>query len=354
MSRHRKPGLPTVLRRRTVTTAAVTAGGAVLALTQTSTAHAASVSTWDRVADCESSGDWSINTGNGYYGGLQFTASTWDAYGGTAYAVRADLATKGQQITVAERVLNSQGPGAWPVCGPEAGLTRGSSAPVIPVSRTPQQHGTTTATVSATRAAVAVSFVRAAVGDAYLWGGTGDGGYDCSGLTQAAWRRAGVTIPRTSYAQLSDLPRVSLSHLVPGDIVGYYGGSHVALYVGGGMVVEANNPREGVVLRSIWYDGHPTSASRPWGSTAASSAGVDPRPLTVGQEGHAADLPSSANAGKAPVVGTYTVQAGDDLYEIAQYHHVKGGWPALYAANRRVVGSDPDLIFPGQVLRIPA
>lgn len=353
MSRHRKP--KALLRRRTVTTAAVTAGGAVLALAQSQTARAASVSTWDRVADCESSGDWSINTGNGYYGGLQFTASTWDAYGGRGYAVRADLASKSEQIAVAERVLNSQGPGAWPVCGPQAGLTRGSSAPgVIPATR-PQQHGTTATESRSTRAAVAVSFVRAAVGDAYLWGGTGSGGYDCSGLVQAAWRRAGVTIPRTSYAQLSDLPRVSLSHLMPGDIVGYYGGSHVALYVGGGMVVEANNPSEGVVLRTLRYDGAPTSAVRPWGSTAAISAGVTPQPLTAGQGGHAAQVPDTDDAPVvSPSAGTYTVQAGDDLYEIAAYHHVKAGWPALYAANRQRIGADPDLILPGQVLRIPA
>jgi uncharacterized protein YabE (DUF348 family) len=72
---------------------------------------------WDAVAACESGGDWSINTGNGFYGGLQFTISTWDAYGGQAYAPRADLASRDAQISVAERVLASQGSGAWPVCG---------------------------------------------------------------------------------------------------------------------------------------------------------------------------------------------------------------------------------------------
>lgn len=79
-------------------------------------------STWGRVAQCESSGDWSINTGNGYYGGLQFKQSTWEAYGGMEYAARADLATRSQQIRIAERVLAKQGPGAWPVCSYEGGL----------------------------------------------------------------------------------------------------------------------------------------------------------------------------------------------------------------------------------------
>ncbi|MGW6704372.1 transglycosylase family protein [Streptomyces sp. NPDC054956] len=85
-------------------------------------AAAASVSTWDKVAECESGGNWSINTGNGFYGGLQFTPSTWSAYGGTEYAPRADLATKKQQILIGEKVLAGQGQGAWPVCGRDAGL----------------------------------------------------------------------------------------------------------------------------------------------------------------------------------------------------------------------------------------
>jgi hypothetical protein len=72
---------------------------------------------WDAVALCESGGNWSIDTGNGYFGGLQFSQSTWADYGGTDYAPRADLATKSEQITVAERVLAAQGPGAWPICG---------------------------------------------------------------------------------------------------------------------------------------------------------------------------------------------------------------------------------------------
>ena len=72
---------------------------------------------WDAVAMCESGGNWSINTGNGYYGGLQFSQQTWEGFGGLAYAPRADLATKAEQIAAAERVLAVQGPGAWPTCG---------------------------------------------------------------------------------------------------------------------------------------------------------------------------------------------------------------------------------------------
>ncbi|WP_344137818.1 transglycosylase family protein [Pedococcus bigeumensis] len=89
------------------------------------TATSAQASTvWDRVASCESGGNWSINTGNGYYGGLQFSDRTWDAFGGERYAATANRASKAQQITIAQKVLSAQGPGAWPTCGARAGLTR--------------------------------------------------------------------------------------------------------------------------------------------------------------------------------------------------------------------------------------
>ncbi|WP_344291217.1 transglycosylase family protein [Streptomyces synnematoformans] len=89
-------------------------------------ASAAPIDTWERVAACESGGNWATNTGNGYFGGVQFSQSSWEAAGGRGYAPRADLATKEQQIAVAERLLAMQGPGAWPNCGPRAGLAAGT------------------------------------------------------------------------------------------------------------------------------------------------------------------------------------------------------------------------------------
>ena len=112
------------------------AGAATIVGGITTAGSAKAASVWDRVAACESSGNWSINSGNGFYGGLQFVQSTWAGYGGRAYAPRADLATKGEQIAIAQRVLASQGPGAWPVCSKRAGLTRANGgATAAPVSR---------------------------------------------------------------------------------------------------------------------------------------------------------------------------------------------------------------------------
>jgi nucleoid-associated protein YgaU len=114
--RHRAPAQPTQTAR---IVARSTAGATAFALPIvgiTAPAHAATEEQWDNVAHCESGGNWHINTGNGYYGGLQFSQSTWSGYGGGSYAARADLASKSEQIAIAEKVLHSQGWGAWPVC----------------------------------------------------------------------------------------------------------------------------------------------------------------------------------------------------------------------------------------------
>lgn len=107
---------------RLATTAAAAAGLVAAPLMSGPAANAATVEQWDQVAACESGGDWQINTGNGYQGGLQFSPETWAGHGGTQYAPSADQATKEQQIEIAENVLASQGAGAWPNCGgPVAG-----------------------------------------------------------------------------------------------------------------------------------------------------------------------------------------------------------------------------------------
>jgi cell wall-associated NlpC family hydrolase len=108
---------------------------------------------WDRVAACESTGNWSINSGNGFSGGLQFTPSTWRAFGGARYAPQAYLASRTEQIAIAENVLDGQGIGAWPVCGPKGlgGTTRNAgsvsssasssaSSPSSAQSRTPSSN----------------------------------------------------------------------------------------------------------------------------------------------------------------------------------------------------------------------
>ncbi|WP_299531956.1 peptidoglycan DD-metalloendopeptidase family protein [uncultured Streptomyces sp.] len=235
--RHRRYQ-PSRMNRASLT---MTAGGAGIALpliTATS-AGAASADVWEKVAACESSHNWHINSGNGYYGGLQFSGSTWAAYGGTAFAPRADLATKDQQIAVAEKVLDGQGPGAWPVCSDRAGLTRGGPAPEID--------------------------------------------------TQAAGTRPAAQ-PQAQKAQ-----------------------------------------QQGQQSRQPQRAPQQQAAQK-----------------QAGQQKQAAASPTTV-PGKRDA---YTVAGGDSLSRIAAAERLQGGWQGLYAANRTVVGDDPDLIFPGQRLTL--
>jgi nucleoid-associated protein YgaU len=133
---------------RFATFAGVAGTALAIPLIGATTSSAASVSTWDAVAQCESGGNWSINTGNGYYGGLQFSQSSWEAAGGLQYAARADLATKDQQIAAAEKLLALQGPGAWS-CASAGGLTAGGPAPDISTGGSSASASTTTSTPAA-------------------------------------------------------------------------------------------------------------------------------------------------------------------------------------------------------------
>ncbi len=137
------------MNSRTRKAALLATGGAAVAglsLGAAGTANAAPSNVWDNVAQCESGGNWHINTGNGFSGGLQFTQSTWQAFGGSGLAANASRA---EQIAVAQRVLAAQGPGAWPVCSVKAGLTSSNggsassySAPQQQTQKQPQQQNT--------------------------------------------------------------------------------------------------------------------------------------------------------------------------------------------------------------------
>lgn len=217
--------------RRGVTLAAVSIAGLVLSASAANAAvpTAASASVWDSLAQCESSGNWGVNTGNGYAGGLQFSPSTWAAYGGTGPAANASRA---QQISVAERVQASQGWGAWPSCAAQLGLSGGA---VVPQS-TPNPPAPVAAPAPARYSAQAVS--------------------------------PKATVP---------------------------------------------------------------AAAAP---TAAAPA---PR--------HVAVVPLSGES--------YTVQGGDTLSKIAEKLNIASGWQLLADANAATIGN-PDLVFPGQVLQLPA
>jgi hypothetical protein len=132
--RHRKPTTSNISVAKLAFTGAVIGGGGIALAGH---ASAATDGEWDRVAGCESGGNWGINTGNGYHGGLQFSQGTWAAHGGGEFAPTANQATREQQIAVGERVLASQGRGAWPVCG--HGLSAATPRNVLANAPAPDQ-----------------------------------------------------------------------------------------------------------------------------------------------------------------------------------------------------------------------
>ncbi|MFD7336185.1 transglycosylase family protein [Streptomyces violascens] len=221
-------GSSSIRRRGT----AVLIGAAVVAplalLGVAGPASAADSGVWDRIAQCESGGNWHINTGNGYYGGLQFAAGTWRAHGGGAYASTADKASRAQQIAIATKVQRSQGWGAWPVCSRQAGAYGSAPAAGEPAQKPARK-------------------------------------------------------PAQKKAESSPQQAAPKPHKAPA-----------------------------------------------------------PQPRTAPLR--------TESAPAAPAGGSYTVRSGDTLSAIAAAHGT--GWEALYAANRAVIGGDPDLILPGQQLKI--
>ena len=161
------------------TTAAFGTAAALLA----PAAAAAPDSDWDRLAQCESGGNWQINTGNGYHGGLQFSPSTWAAYGGTQYAPYAYQASREEQIAVAEKTLAGQGWGAWPACSAKLGL---NSAPtprtVSTTSQAPAQVQQVVAQAEQQSAAAGTSSDELAVDAVY-------------GLVRDSLAQYGVSVP---------------------------------------------------------------------------------------------------------------------------------------------------------------
>ncbi|MCL7424388.1 C40 family peptidase [Streptomyces sp. YS415] len=108
----------------------------------------------------------------------------------------------------------------------------------------------------AAKAEKAIAFARAQIGKPYVWGATGPDSYDCSGLTQAAWNAAGISLPRTTYDQVNAGTTVSLANALPGDLVFFYDDvTHVGIYIGNGMMIHAPKPGTYVREESVYYDG---------------------------------------------------------------------------------------------------
>ncbi|WP_103510923.1 transglycosylase family protein [Streptomyces sp. SM13] len=306
--RHRRPRQAPAI----VVAAGVTGSAIAIPLLGASGAHAAEASTWDRVAECESGGMWSADLGNGYYGGLQFSQETWSAYGGTAFAPRADLASRSQQISVAEKVLDDQGPKAWPSCAVISGLAVDGSLPGVDPGTSPTPDPTSTPTGEAD-----------APDEADESGESG--GADKSGKGEKKDEKES-----DGTGEGSETPDSSVTPTTPPS----------------SEAPDATGPSDAPDAST----GESGQGGKHRGTPAPEEAagGQDDGPRGSGR--HASRGDGDARDGGAAGAGAYTVQPGDNLWAIADAQELPGGWTGLYETNKDLLGSDPDLILPGQSL----
>jgi resuscitation-promoting factor RpfA len=308
--RHRRPRQAPAI----VVAAGVTGSAIAIPLLSAGGAQAADASTWDRVAECESGGMWSADLGNGHYGGLQLSDDTWSAYGGTAYAPRADLASRSQQIAVAEKILDDKGPQAWASCSVISGLSLDEGLPGVDPggeesaepSAEPSDSATPSATPSSGTTDPADGSQDAAASDGSDT--KGEAGQDASDGTTGEGDDAGATPSATASPEAS----------------------------GTSGATEGDGAED---------DGATSGKHR---GTPAPEASAQPGQEDGRESGrHASRGETDARQGAE---GAYTVREGDSLWAIADAQELPGGWTALYAANEDELGSDPDLILPGQTL----
>lgn len=146
-----------------------------------------------------------------------------------------------------------------------AQLTPAQAVGIVPGGGASTGVGAKYTGTTSTQAGKALAYAYSKIGDPYVWGATGPGSFDCSGLVMAAWASAGVSLPRVSYDQISDLPAVPLDALQPGDVLGFAGNSHVGIYVGGNKLIDAPHSGADVELISLsgWYAQELDAAVRP-------------------------------------------------------------------------------------------
>ncbi|MFD8235772.1 transglycosylase family protein [Streptomyces sp. NPDC059696] len=311
--RHRRPRQAPAL----LVAAGVTGSAIAIPLLGASGASAADGTTWDRVADCETGGAWSQNSGNGYYGGLQLSQEDWENHGGLDYAASADLASRSQQIAVAERVLADQGVGAWRTCGLLSGLEQGKGTGS---SESSDSSDSSDSSGEVDSPGLLDSLGSSPSGDASPSpSSSADGSSDAKGKGadpdkspesgSSQGRQSDDSSPAPSESGASDTSRSA-------------GGSSKSADTGSG---------------------------RHRGPSADETQGAED-----GRTGESAGRHASRgdDSSREASEGAYIVGVGDSLWSIADSLEVSGGWHALYEGNEKAVGADPDLILPGEKLTV--
>ncbi|WP_210576420.1 transglycosylase family protein [Streptomyces sp. GESEQ-4] len=306
--RHRRPRQAPAL----LVAAGVTGSAIAIPLLGASGASAADGSTWDKVAECESGGAWSADSGNGFLGGLQLTQEDWERYGGLDYAPSPDQASRSQQIAVAEKILADQGAGAWPTCGLLHGLGEDSRSANVDTGLPGEASAEPSASPD-----------------------TSSDSSDSPGLFDSP-----ESSSSSESSESSPSASPSSSSPSPSD--------------------EPSDAADNSAKSDTFVESSPSASQDSASPSAGSSDGGDAdNSVPSGGSSYLTDTGPGTGAGTGKHRGAsadegegYSVRAGDTLATIADSLEVSGGWRALYAENKGTVGTDPDLIIPGQTLEV--
>ncbi|WP_434097716.1 transglycosylase family protein [Streptomyces mirabilis] len=315
--RHRRPRQAPAL----IVAAGVTGSAIAIPLLGATSASAADGTTWDRVAECESAGQWSADSGNGYYGGLQISQADWEKYGGLAYASSADEASRSQQIAIAEKLLDDQGLAAWPTCGPLSGLSKHSGDILVDTGVANDSSSTSDS--------------------------SGSSDSSSSSATSTPSGSSGSKSDSSSSGSSSKASENTTKADIGGDAQGADGSDTESA-----KSDDSGNSGQGEDSSGT-SENATTGAGRHRGGTAdenTTDSAVDGR----SDDSSGRHASRGAGASRDAVDGSYVVRAGDNLWTIADALDLEGGWAELYDANKKTVGVDPNLILPGQSLAVGA
>ncbi|MGI5375988.1 transglycosylase family protein [Streptomyces sp. CA-251387] len=341
--RHRRPRQAPAL----IVAAGVTGSAIAIPLLGATGASAAEGTVWDKVAECESGGSWSADTGNGQYGGLQLTQEDWDEYGGLDYASSPDLASRSQQIAVAQKILADQGTSPWGTCAVVNGLTKDSGSVDLDTGvaeDSPSEVSGSSGLLDSSNSSSSSGSVNSSDSSGSSTpSGSPDGSSDSSNSpsgspdgssesSQDSSSSPSSSSSTDSSAKSDTSPSVKASQS-PDD--------------SSAETPESDNQDNSGQDVGSWGL---ADTGAIYAATADAATGYGRHRGPSADESEVADSAAKPSGRHA----SYTVRAGDTLASIADSLELDGGWSALYDANKKAIGTDANHIFPGQTLEVPA
>ncbi|MGY3787994.1 LysM peptidoglycan-binding domain-containing protein [Streptomyces antibioticus] len=325
--RHRRPRQAPAL----LVAAGVTGSAIAIPLLAATGASAAEGTVWDQVAQCETGGSWSADKGTGEYGGLSLTQERWETYGGLDYAASPGLASRNQQIAVAQKLLAAEGVGAWGTCGLTSGLTKESGALNVDTGIADGSSGSSGLS----------DLSKGESGSSASGGSAGSGATSSPGASDSTEGSASSSPSSSS----SPSPSSSASSADEEDAAASEGAAKPGGAAKGGGTPSGSPEADESGESDKWVQDVGS-----WSLVDTGTLGSGGRHRGATAEEGPSDGLAPASAGRHAAEEVYTVQDGDSLASITDSLGLEGGWRALYEENLERIGADPSVIVPGQAL----